>query len=232
MSPAPERQPTPLGDAVAGQPAAAAASRDRGILLVRGPQDRVQAWARKGLVTAHVVPLDGWTAVCPVPGPAVAPAGAERERALELFAGRPVPSRLRPAVGLYLLGGRAVVTAHPSGRRATPQWLVWQPGDALVTARPLPAGRLDALALVAGLPAGAGSDRVARVLLEPSGSPTDALVDLLTVLELPGQALLDGSVAPVDAAGAVEVHPSPGAIERFRSVAREDAHERAELEAR
>jgi len=224
---------------------AAPAAGDRGLLLTRGRPDRAQAWARKGQVPAQVVPLERWTAVCPAPSDARQASGQAGREArgeagreargeaggVELFAARPVPGALRPAVGLYVVGVRAVVTVHGSGRRAVPRWLVWQPGDALVLARPLTPGRFADLALAAGLAVGAGTDRIAQVLLEPSGTAFDVLADLLTALALPGRDLLDGSVAPA-AAGGVDIVPSPRSVARLRAVAREDAKERAELEQR
>jgi hypothetical protein len=199
------------------------------MLLLRGRPERVESWARTGQVPAYVVPLRGWTALCPTAEP---PAGGPYGDPLELFAGRAVPRRLRPAVGLYLFGQRAVVTVHREGRRAIPQWLVWQPGDALVAARPLAPARIADLAKAAGLAREPASARIARVLLEPSGEAPVVLAELWRALSLPGGTLFDGSVAPTDVDGTVLVEPSPVHAARFHAAAREEAQQRAELEGR
>ena len=83
--------------------------------MTRGRADAVAAWAGRGLVPVHLVPFDGWTVL--------QPAGPSRghppyDDALQVLAGRPVPGRLRSAIGLFAVGGNAVVTMHPYGWRA------------------------------------------------------------------------------------------------------------------
>ena len=81
------------------------------MLLLRGEPDAVAAWAQRGLVPVHILPLDGWTAVLPAgPSRATPP----YDDTLKALAGRPVASRLRCALGFFAVDGNAVITVQPS----------------------------------------------------------------------------------------------------------------------
>ena len=123
------------------------ARHGRGVLVTRGRADAVAAWAGRGLVPVYLVPFDGWTVV--------QPAGPSRgnppyDDALEVLGARPVPGRLRSAIGLFAVGGNAVVTMHPYGWRAVQRWVVWAPRRGVVPPARLAAGRPGDLARTAG----------------------------------------------------------------------------------
>src|ERR1035437_2961503 len=119
----------------------------RGMLLLQGDPDPVASWARRGLMPVHVVPLQGWTAVLPAgPSQAIPP----YDDTLKTLAGRPVPSRLRSAIGLFAVDGNAVISAHSCGWRATQKWFVWSPGQGVVQPRQLVVGRPADLIRAAG----------------------------------------------------------------------------------
>src|ERR1035437_11176010 len=81
----------------------------RGMLLLQGDPDPVASWAERGLMPVHVVPLDGWTAVLAAgPSQAMPP----YDDTLKTLAGRPVPSRLRSARGLFAVDGNAVIRSE------------------------------------------------------------------------------------------------------------------------
>jgi len=199
------------------------------MLLMRGAPDAVASWARRGVVPVHVGDLQGWTAVLP--------AGASRARppyddALSLLAGRPVSSRLRTAVGLFMVQGNAVVTIHPAGWRALQRWFVWAPRHGVVHPRELVAGRPSDLVKACGIRDRVVQRQVRDILVDSAGDALGVLGDLVSVLSLPGGTLLDGTADPATMAGHQLVEPDPRKVARFDETVTQDARQRAELEGR
>lgn len=197
------------------------------MLLLRGKQEAVATWASHGLVPVHVLPLEGWTAVLPA-GPSLAM--PPYDDTLKALAGRPITSRLRSAIGLFAVDGNAVVTVHPYGWRAIQRWFVWSPGQGVVRARRLAAGRPADLTAAAGIREGAARRGVLDLLVDGSGDAHGLLVDLLALLSLPGTDLLQGRRDPAAAPGSTLVEPSDGHVARFERVVHDQALHRAELE--
>ncbi|HXR67213.1 MAG TPA: hypothetical protein VN712_01110 [Dermatophilaceae bacterium] len=197
------------------------------MLLLRGRPDAVATWARRGLLPVHVVPLQGWTAVLPAgPSQAMPP----YDDTLRTFAGRPIASRLRSAIGFFAVDGNAVITVHPSGRRATQRWLVWTPGQGMVQPRRLAAGRPADLVIAAGNDDRAAARVVRDLLADPDGDAHGVLGDLLALLALPGSDLLDGGLDPSAALGATVVEPDEQQVARFERIIGVEVQHRAELE--
>lgn len=197
------------------------------MLLLRGEPDQVVSWAHRGLVPVHVVPLEGWTAVLPA-GPSLAK--PPYDDMLKTLAGRPVSTRLRAAIGLFAVDGYAVISAHPSGWRAIQTWLVWSPGQGLVQSPGLMAGLPTELASAAGTRSRAARRRIRDILLDGDGDAAGLLGDVLAGLALPGSDLLDGGLAPHDAASSTRVEPGEQHVASFEKVVHDDARHRAELE--
>ena len=86
------------------RPRPAVGGERSGLLLVRGDLPAVSAWVRRGVVPAAVVPLEGWTAVLPEEESFAEP--PYTDGAL-LLAGRHVPRKLGPALGFWVVQGRA-----------------------------------------------------------------------------------------------------------------------------
>jgi len=149
---------------------------------------------------------------------------------VKTLAGRPVPSRLRSALGLFVLDGKAVVSVQPPGWRATQRWFVWAPGEGVVDSRPLAAGRPADLTAAAGTRNGAVRRRVQDLLVDGGGDAPAWLNYLLEALALPGFDLLDGSRDPVAADGASTVEPGEQHVARFEKVIGDEARHQAELE--
>jgi hypothetical protein len=197
------------------------------MLLLRGEPDPVASWAERGLVPVHVVPLEGWTAVLPAgPSQAMSP----YDDTLMTFAGRPVPSRLRSAIGLYAVDGNAVISAHPSGWRATQRWFVWSPGEGVVQPRQLVAGRPADLIAVAGTRERGARSLVRDILIDGGGDAPGLLGDLLDLLALPGSELLDGGQDPAMMPGCAIIEPGEQHVARFEKIVSDEARHRAELE--
>jgi hypothetical protein len=197
------------------------------MLLMQGEPDSVASWARRGLVPVHVVPLDDWTAVLPAgPSHAMAP----YDDTIKMLAGRPVPSRLRSAIGLFAVDGKAVISAQRCGWRATQRWFVWLPGEGVVQPRHLAAGRPADLAAAAGARDKSVRGSVRSILVDGGGDAQGVLGDLLSKLSLPGSDLLDGGQDPGSAAGSILVEPGEQHVARFERIVKDEARHRAELE--
>jgi hypothetical protein len=197
------------------------------MLLFAGEPDSVASWARRGLVPVHVVPLDGWTAVLPAgPSRAMPP----YNDTLKSFAGRPAASRLRPAIGFFVVDGNAVISVHRSGWRATQRWFVWSPGEGVVQPRRLSAGRPADLVAAAGTRDAAARRGVRDILADGGGDASGLLDELLAMLALPGSDLLDGGQDPAAAPGSSIVEPGEQDVARFERTVNDEARHRAEME--
>ena len=197
------------------------------MLLLRGEPDPVASWAQRGLMPVHVVPLWGWTAVLPAgPSQAMPP----YDDMLKTLAGRPVPSRLRSAIGLFAVDGNAVIIAHASGWRARQRWFVWSPGEGVVQPRQLVAGRPADLIAASGTHEKGARSLVRDILIDGGGDAPGLLSDLLDLLALPGADLLDGSRDPFSAPGSTLVEPGEEHVARFERIVTDEARHRAELE--
>jgi hypothetical protein len=197
------------------------------MLLLRGKPASVATWARRGLVPVHVVPLEGWTAVLPAgPSQAMPP----YDDTLKALAGRPVASRLRTAIGLFAIDGKAVITVHPPGWRAIQKWFVWSPGQGVVQARPLVAGRPVDLLAAAGVHDGAARRGVRDLLLQGRGDARGVLGELLVLLALPGSELLLGEHDLAAPQNSTMVEPREQHVARFERIISIEAHHRVELE--
>lgn len=197
------------------------------MLLLQGGPEPVASWAQRGLMPVHVVPLEGWTAVLPAgPSHAMPP----YDDTLKALAGRPVPSRLRSAIGLFAVDGNAVISVHPSGWRAKQRWFVWSPGEGVMQPRQLVAGRPADLVAAAGTHERGARGLVRDILVDGGGDAPGLLSDLLDLLSLPGSDLLAGGQDPATAPGSTMVEPGEQHVARFERIISEAARHRAELE--
>ena len=198
---------------------------------MHGGVDAAVSWAENGVSPLAVVPEDGrWTAVLPV-GEATA-ARRPYDDVVTILLNRPVPHRLRPAVGVGVVGRRAVLCVTPGGWRAVRRWLVWQPGHGVVHPGGLPVARLADVVATAGVDEPAAVGELADVLHDPAGDARAVTRDLLEVLGLPGGSYLAGTAVAGDAFGASVVAPSPKVVHRFDKAVQDDVTWRDEMEGR
>ncbi|MCE1180035.1 MAG: hypothetical protein LWW86_13570 [Micrococcales bacterium] len=183
-------------------------------------------WVERGLVAAHVVPAHGWTAVLP------AETGTRADHPYDdpalALASHPASTRMRPALGFFVLQGRGAVTVQDGRFTRATQWLVWEPGVGLVRPdglrRPAPRALLHASHALAR---GVEEEELRGILTDPRGSALEWLLAVIDLLGLPGGGWLSGADSPRLVPGARVAEPTLGAVERFHSVVREDADDRA-----
>lgn len=194
-----------------------------GVLLVHADAKLADVWVRRGVVPSYVVPLPGWTAVVPADHTRL---GAPYDDSLTVLANRPVPTRLRTALGFFVIGDLAIVSAQLRGARST-RMLSWTPGLGADEVPGFPTLKVGQLAEAAGLHE-ADVRSVVRALGARTGTPLDRLTELMHVLALPGAAMLRGEGVKSDLE-AVLVEPDKSAVGHFEKVARDEADMQAEL---
>lgn len=195
-----------------------------GLVLVRGSAAASARWVRRGLVAVRVAPLNGWTGVCLAEDRALS--AAPYDVGLEILAARRIPTRHRPAIGLFVIDGCAVVTVQARGWRLEQRWTVWEPGTGVRRTPDLPALPAGLIVDVAGARGLTTPAEVAAHFADVEGTPLDVLVGLMRMLGLPGEELLRS--------GADESHeridPSPRSIAAFDALVAEEVAHRRETE--
>lgn len=195
-----------------------------GLLLMRGPLPDVATWLRRGVVPATVAPLEGWTAVFPEPRSFAEPPYADGTL---LMANRRIPRNLGPAIGFWVVDGRAVITVQTRGRGGV-RWVVWEHERGLVEPPGLPVAGPVTLQRVAG---GGSRAELVEILHELYVQPDRLLAAVVSVLELPGARLLVDSSGVAELPGAVSVLPAPREIDYFNDAVRDAVALRQELES-
>lgn len=195
---------------------------------MRGRQASVEVWAAKGVVPVDVAGLSGgWTVLVPV-GPHSAVA-APYDDAVPLLLSRPVPMRLRPALGLAVRGQDAVVTLVPRRWRARQRWLVWGAGEGLVRPGDLPVASLSDLVAASGVRDPRALASLREVVADVAGQARVFLADLLVVLGLPGGDLIDGSARIGQLSVSRRVTPPEEIVAGFEAAVHEERLWREEL---
>ncbi len=193
--------------------------------LLRGSPGEVGAWLRRGVVPVTVGRLGAWTVVLPRGVSRAAPPYTDP---LPILAARPVPARLGPALGFWVVDDRAVI-AVAGARRTQPRWVVWDPAEGVVRPPGLEVAPVSALLRAAG--GGSGQD-VLELLRERHVRPERLLAALVAVLELPGaQLVLDAEgEAFANVREALAVEPEDREVATFDESVRDAVLLRRELE--
>jgi hypothetical protein len=193
-----------------------------GVVLVRGGAAASARWVRRGLVPVRVVPLPGWTGVYLAEERALS--AAPYDVGLEVLAARQVPTRHRPAIGLFVIEGCAVVTVQTRGWRLQQRWIVWEPGTGVRRTPDLPALPAGLVVDVAGARSRTTAAAVTEHFANTHGSPLEVLVGLVRLLGLPGEELL---VAGPDEAHE-RIDPNPRSVAAFDALVAEESAHRSE----
>lgn len=195
-----------------------------GLLLMHADPKMAESWVSHGVVPSYVVPVPGWTAVVPA---GESQAAEPYTDALTVMANRPVPGRVRPALGFFVIDDVAVVTMQTAGWRGRTRMLSWTPGhgrDDVPGFTPL---GIEHLTEVVGLDRADVPD-VHAVLKNHRGRPVKVLQRLMHALALPGAGMLEGHGVK-SAEDAVFVEPDRQAVKHFERIARDEADMHAEL---
>lgn len=195
-----------------------------GLVLVRGGAAASARWVRRGLVAVRVVPLAGWTGVYLAEDRALSV--APYDVGLEILAARRVPGRHRPAIGLFVIDGCAVVTAQARGWRLEQRWIVWEPGTGVRRTPDLPALPAGLLVDVAGARARTSAAEINDHFADAQGEPVDVLIGLMRLLGLPGEDVLLGATDESHE----RIDPNPRSIAAFDALVAEEAAHRSEME--
>jgi hypothetical protein len=199
----------------------------RGLVLLRGAQEEVDAWAARTVVPLVVAPAPPWT-VAVVAGEARV--GAPYDDPALLLAGRPVPTRAGPALGFFEVDGRAVITVQGAGRRRGPRWVVWEPDIGLLRPPGLELAGPAELVRVAGA-ADTVRDELVDLLHETRTRPLRMLQAVMATLSLPAARLIaePERVEAID--GAVRHDPDGREVDRFEDGVADSVRLRRELGA-
>ena len=196
------------------------------MLLVHAPVGAASAWAYRGQVAVYVLPYGEWTAL--VPTTVLSRAEPPYHEGGSMLLGRPVPGRLREAVGVLASGASAFVTVSPRGLDRRRRWAAWQSGTGLHRPGRL---RIAPVSLIAQVAHASGQvEALGAVLRDPSGEPRGVVVDILTALGLPGADVMGGSQAAAAVHDAVLVEPAERRVAGFSSTVHDDRSWREEIE--
>lgn len=182
------------------------------LLLLPTTAPSATAWVRRGVVACHVGEDGPWTLVLAADGRTAAQEPYDDPTAVLLS--RPVGPRLAPALGVGVVGDRAVVVAQPSGWRAVRRWALRPRLGPVVRDDRLPPLRPGDLAPFAEGRVGEG--RVAETLEERGLTAHEWLAHVLDALGLPGGEVVRGESVP----GPV-VEPDPRSVTAFARVVEE-----------
>jgi hypothetical protein len=192
----------------------------RGVLLVRGTPSETEAWVRRGVVAAHVVPTGPWVGVCPAESQARAP--EPYDAVVPALAGHPLRRHQRPGIGFFVTreesGERGLLTLQSGRVRAHTAWLAWTPGRGTHTLPPLPAPNIADLAAAAGRPGAKG--RVLDALRTRRSGADEWLTGVMLALDLPAVDLILGAPR-----GAPVTEPEEKSVQTFASLTADDLRE-------
>lgn len=191
----------------------------RGVVLLAAPAARAVEWVRGGVVPCHVLEHAAWSII--VPAATTSVTAAPYDDALTVLASRHAGPRLTPAIGLFVIDDTAVLTAR-SGRSPV-RWALRAADREIVRGPRLPPLSPEDLHRTL-----AGNSAIREVPIREVRAlwgRTDLthvewLVEVATVLGLPGSRVLDGAD---DSLGPV-ISPDESAVRAFESVVK-DVHQ-------
>lgn len=192
----------------------------RGAVFLSATAASAAEWVRRGVVPCHVLAHASWSIVVPAVG--ATEVAAPYDDALTVLASRHIGVRLAPAIGLFRIDDTAVVTATAAGRSPT-RWALRAADHAIVAGPELPRLTPEDLhrALGSGAPTREVPVRELRDVWRATDLPHDEwLVEVATVLGMPGTRVLDGT----DTALGPVIAPAARSISAFESVIK-DVHQ-------
>ncbi len=191
-----------------------------GVVLLAAPANQARAWVRGGVVPCHVTEHHAWSIITPAAERTAA--RAPYDDAVQLLSSRHVGSRLAPALGFFVEGEVAWVTARAPGRVAT-RWALRGPDRVVVGGGDLPALTPEHLHRVLASAAGERTRPVPLRLVREVWGRVDLphlpwLLEVLDVLGLPGGRVLEGA----DPDLGPRIGPNPRTVASFESVVKDE----------
>ncbi len=151
----------------------------------RGNVQAVNAWAAKSVVPVLVARLGGHSVLAPRGRSAV---GAPYDDAALMCASRLAPTSVAPAIGLWVIDDRAVITVQEERRwRRTLSWVIWDPARGMLRPEGVDIATPTQVLTAAG---GGNRDELIDMLNERLHPPRRLLSAVAGVLGLPGSAAL------------------------------------------
>lgn len=200
----------------------------RGLVLLGGARTEVEAWVARTVVPVVVAPAAGWTIVA-LAGPTQV--GAPYDDATTLLAGRPVPAKAAPALGFFVIDGRAVITAHtPTGRGKGPRWVVWEPDLGLLRPPGLELAGPAEITRLARCPVEV-RDELVDLLHETRSRPITMVQAVMATLSLPGARLIAEPAMASSLPGATAHQPARKELGYFEDAVADSVRLRRELGA-
>ena len=155
-----------------------------GMWFSRGNLREVNTWAAKSVVPVLVARLAGYSVLMPRGRSAV---GAPYDDAALMCASRLAPGSLAPAIGLWVINDRAVITVQEGRWRRTVNWVIWDPARGVLRPSGVNLATPTQVLTVAG---GGRRDDLIEMLNERHHPPGRLLSAVAGVLGLPGAAAL------------------------------------------
>lgn len=144
----------------------------------------VDLWAAKSVVPVTVNRIGLHTVLIPRGRSAV---GAPYDNAATMCAARPAPIKLAPAIGLWVIDDRAVITVQSKHWRRRIRWVIWE--SALGMVRP-PGVEIASPQQVLAAAGGGRREELVEMLGERHHPPQRMLAAVANVLGLPGADVL------------------------------------------
>ena len=192
----------------------------RGVLLVKGTPAETEAWVRRGVVAAHVVPARGWVGICPAEPRTRAP--EPYDTVVPALAGHPLRRNQRPGIGFFVIredaGERGLLTLQAGRVRPHTSWLAWTAERGPHTLPPLPAPSIADLATAADRPGARG--RVLEALRAGRRGADEWLTGIMLALDLPAVDLILGPPR-----GVAVTEPEEKSVRTFASLTADDLRE-------
>lgn len=195
------------------------------LVLAAGPRREVDAWVAGGVVPVTVAPLEGWIGVV---ARGRARTGEPYHDGPLMLAARALGPKAGPGLGFFEIDGRAVITAHPAGRRKVLRWVVWEPDVGLLRPPGLElAGPAEVVSLAGAAPR--VRDELVELLHETRVRPARMLMAVMATLDLPGTRLLEDPGHVDSLPGATDHEPDRRQVGWFEDAVRDSVRLRREL---
>lgn len=197
-----------------------------GMLLARGTRADLDMWVARSVVPLVVAPLEGWNAVLVRGNPEIGP---PYDDGAMVLAARCISAKAGPALGFFVIDGRAVITVHQHRARKV-RWVIWEPEHGLVRPPGLDlSGPVELLTVAGASPQ--LRDELVDLLHETRSRPITMMQAVLATVGMPGAQLLADPARVLTLPGAQEHRPDERQVSWFKDSVADSVRLRRELGA-